>query len=138
MDRRLQTILVVDDEALVRHTLDAALRRNGYQVLHAADGDEALDVLASEEIDLVLTDLVMPRREGIETIIEIRRRFPHVKVITVSGALGGTFLEMARVLGAVATLSKPVRVDVLRLTVSAALTSTASHERLASSARNAA
>ena len=71
-----QPLLVLDDEPLVRYTLEAALRQNGYQVVQAGDGDEALDVLAAARVDLVLTDLVMPRREGIETIIEIRRRFP--------------------------------------------------------------
>ena len=69
----------------------------------------------------MLTDLAMPRREGIETIIEIRRRFPGVKVIALSGVFGGLCLEMARQLGADAALSKPVRIDMLRRTVDAVL-----------------
>jgi DNA-binding NarL/FixJ family response regulator len=117
MTQRLPTILLVDDEALVRHTLEAGLRLNGYEVLHAGDGDEALDVLAVEPVDLVVTDLAMPRREGLETIIEIRRRFPHVKVIALSGVFGGFYLGMARQLGADAALSKPVPTDTLRRTV---------------------
>ena len=64
-----------------------------------------------------VTDLAMPRREGIETIIEIRRRFPRVKVIALSGVFGGFYLGMARQLGASAALTKPVRTDVLRRTV---------------------
>jgi DNA-binding NarL/FixJ family response regulator len=115
--RTLPTVLLVDDEALVRHSLDAGLRLNGYEVLHAGDGDEALDVLASTSVDVVVTDLAMPRREGIETIIEIRRRFPHVKVIALSGVFGGFYLGMARQLGADAALSKPVRTELLRRTV---------------------
>jgi CheY-like chemotaxis protein len=114
MAQKLPRILLVDDEALVRHTLEAGLRPNGYEVLHAGDGDEALDVLASEPVDLVVTDLAMPRREGIETIIEIRRRFPGVKVIALSGVFGGLYLAMARQLGAAAALAKPVRTETLR------------------------
>jgi CheY-like chemotaxis protein len=117
MAQKAPTILLVDDEALVRHTLEASLRLNGYEMLHAGDGDEALDVLAAASVDLVVTDLAMPGREGIETIIEIRRRFPHVKVIALSGVFGGFFLGMARQLGADAALSKPVRTELLRRTV---------------------
>lgn len=111
------TVLLVDDEALVRQSLDAGLRLNGYDVLHACDGDEALDVLSSAPVDVVVTDLAMPRREGLETIIEIRRRFPHVKVIALSGVFGSFYLGMARQLGADAALSKPVRTELLRRTV---------------------
>ncbi|HVQ15228.1 MAG TPA: response regulator [Vicinamibacterales bacterium] len=111
------TVLLVDDEALVRQSLDAGLRLNGYEVLHAGDGDEALDVLSSTPVDVVVTDLAMPRREGLETIIEIRRRFPHVKVIALSGVFGSFYLGMARQLGADAALSKPVRTELLRRTV---------------------
>jgi CheY-like chemotaxis protein len=92
----LPTVLIVDDEALVRYTLEAALRPSGYRVSQAGDGGEALDVLTSDPVDLVVTDLAMPRREGLETIVEIRRRFPQVKVIALSGVFGDLYLEMAR------------------------------------------
>jgi DNA-binding NarL/FixJ family response regulator len=121
MDRRLITILVVDDEPLVRHTLDAGLKQHGFHVLQAGDGDEALDVLGRAEVDVLLTDLAMPRREGMETIIEARRRFPDVKIVALSGVFGGLYLDMARQLGAAAALSKPVRMDVLRSTINAVL-----------------
>lgn len=114
MVERLPTVLLVDDEPFVRHSFDAGLRLNGYDVLHAGDGDEALAVLASTPVDVVVTDLAMPRREGMETIIEIRRRFPHVKVIALSGVFGGFYLGMARQLGADAALCKPVRTELLR------------------------
>ena len=125
MEDSLVTILVVDDEALVRHSLEAGLRRHGYWLLQAEDGDEALNILATEPVDLVVTDLAMPRREGLETIIEIRRRYPHVKVIALSGVFGGLCLDMARQLGAAAALAKPVQIDVLRRTVDAVLASPA-------------
>ena len=121
MIQKHHRILLVDDEALARHALEASLRPNGFEILHAGDGDEALDVLASEEVDLVVTDLAMPRREGIETIIEIRRRFPGVKVIALSGVFGGHYLAMARQLGADAALSKPVPTEILRRTINEVL-----------------
>jgi DNA-binding NarL/FixJ family response regulator len=123
MDRGLITVLVVDDEPLVRHTLEGGLKQYGFQVLQAGDGDEALDVLACAKVDVVLTDLAMPRREGLETIIEVRRRFPDVKIVALSGVFGGLYLDMARQLGAAAALSKPVRSDVLRSTINAVLMS---------------
>jgi len=113
MIQKAATVLLVDDEALVRHSLEPGLRLNGYEVLHAGDGDEALDVLSSESVDVAVIDLAMPGREGIETIIEIRRRFPDVKVIALSGVFGGFYLGMARHLGAAAALSKPVRTELL-------------------------
>jgi len=137
MDRRLTTILVVDDEPLVRHTLEAGLKQNGYQVLLAGNGDEALEVLACAKVDLVLTDLAMPQREGLETIIEIRRRFPGVKVVALSGVFGSLYLDMARQLGAAAALSKPVRIDVLRSTINAVLMASANDQH-ASASTNAA
>lgn len=130
MGREPLTILVVDDEVLVRLALESVLKRNGYQVLQAGDGDEALDILQSAHVDLLLTDLAMPGREGIETIIEVRRRFPGVKVIALSGVYGGFCLDMARQLGAAAALSKPVANDVLIRTVDATLNRSTPANRL--------
>jgi DNA-binding NarL/FixJ family response regulator len=69
------------------------------------------------EIDLVITDLVMPEQEGIDIIRTLHRDAPGVAVIAISGAFGGQFLRTARLLGASAVLSKPVPADVLRATV---------------------
>ena len=75
----------------------------------AADGREALKVLAQgETVDLVITDLVMPNQDGVETVQEIRRRYPRTKIIAMSGAFGGQFLRTAELLGACATLAKPI------------------------------
>lgn len=138
MDPSLFTILVVDDEPLVRFTLQAGLKQGGYEVLQAGDGDDALTVLESAHIDLVLTDLAMPRREGIETIIEIRRRFPHVKVIALSGVFGDLYLDMARQLGAAAAFPKPVRMSALREAVEAVLTMSDARSHIVSAANTAA
>jgi len=94
--------------------------------------------LETAHVDLVLTDLAMPRREGIETIIEIRRRFPHVKVIALSGVFGDLYLDMARRLGAAAAFAKPVRIDVLRVAVETVLTTSDPRSHIAHATNTAA
>ena len=89
----------------------------GYDLHAAATAGEAFRLLEGQPIDLVLTDLVMPDDEGIAMIREIRRRFPSVKTVAMSGARFGPFLRAAELLGAQATLSKPVNSSLLRLTV---------------------
>jgi PAS domain S-box-containing protein len=109
-----QTILVVDDQESVRNLFEDILTAS-YHVLLASDGQEALNILRrGEPIDLVITDLVMPNTEGIETIQAIRKEYPGVKIIAMSGALGGHFLKPALLVGADATLEKPIPPDVLQ------------------------
>jgi len=109
-------ILVVDDEAPVRKVLRTMLERAGYDVEDAPNGSIALEVLRDDPADVVITDIVMPEKEGIEIIQEMRADYPDIKIIAISG--GGqigpeSYLEMARLLGAHRTLSKPVDGDVL-------------------------
>jgi CheY-like chemotaxis protein len=106
-------ILVADDETGVRAFLRAALEDGGYQVTEAADGKEALRQARAGQVDLVITDLVMPGQEGIETIQALRRDVPGVGIIAISGAFGGEFLKTAQMLGAGAVLSKPVDAKLL-------------------------
>ena len=106
-------ILVVDDEEGVRSLLRILLTDAGHEVLEAGNGREATEKLRSEAIDLMITDLVMPEREGIETILELHRTRPELGIIAMSGAFGGQFLRAARLFGARATLSKPIDPDVL-------------------------
>ena len=101
-------VLVVDDDPSVRGLFTTILRGGGYDVTVACDGEEAQKILPSRSFDLVITDLVMPNREGIETIRAIRKSHPGVRIIAVSGAYGGRFLGIAAMLGAEATLVKPV------------------------------
>jgi PAS domain S-box-containing protein len=111
---RLITILVVDDEPGVRAFLRQVLEPEGYRVFEAADGGEALDCCRREQVDLILMDLVMPDKEGLETIQELRRSFPQIRVIAMSGAPGGAiYLEAARHLGADNILAKPIDVPNL-------------------------
>ena len=101
-------ILVVDDEASVRALMREVLTQAGYEVIEASNGREAMKALRSQTVPLVITDLVMPEQEGIETITELRRRHPEAKIIAVSGAFHGKFLRAAEMLGADLTLMKPV------------------------------
>jgi DNA-binding response OmpR family regulator len=100
-------ILVADDEAGVRSFLRDVLEADGYEVVQAASGKQALDEVRTGHVDLVITDLVMPEKEGIETIQALRREAPGLGIIAISGAFGGQFLKPALKLGADAVLHKP-------------------------------
>ena len=108
-----QRIVIADDETAVRGYLSAVLREAGYEVIEAGDGKQALQAVRSGHVDLVITDLVMPEQEGLETIQALRRELPDLAVIAVSGAFGGQFLKMAKMLGADAVLNKPVTPETL-------------------------
>ena len=107
------SVLVVDDEAGIRELFALTLAGAGYEVAEAEDGKAAMAVLGERRFDLLITDLVMPEREGIETIREVRKRWPDLKILAVSGAFGGAYLKPAKALGANATLPKPVSRDQL-------------------------
>jgi CheY-like chemotaxis protein len=118
---RAATVLVVDDDEAVRKVLRYMLEGGGYRVLEAGDGRQALAKVRGEEVALVLTDLVMPEQEGFETIQVIRREWPSIKVIAMSGAFGGEFLHVAKLLGAHSTLQKPLRAAIVLGAVADAL-----------------
>lgn len=112
----MKTILLVDDDNDFRETLGRVLVRAGYEVRQATNGREAVTLYREAPADLVITDLIMPEREGIETILELRRLQPEVRVIAMSGGgrVGpGDYLRMAQSLGAKRTLSKPFPSDQL-------------------------
>jgi CheY-like chemotaxis protein len=111
-------ILVVDDDAGVREVLQSMLEAAGYSVELAINGREALAIMRHATFDCIITDLVMPEQEGIETIKMIRRDYPDLGIIAMSGAFGGDYLRIASYLGAHATLSKPVQLPTLLATVS--------------------
>ena len=117
-------ILVIDDERLVRRTVRSALEAAGHEVLEASNGREALQIQATTRLDLVITDLMMPEKDGMEVLLALRRDAPGLKVIAMSG--GGIYgqiepLQAAEPLGAVASLQKPFTLDELRQTVERAL-----------------
>lgn len=104
----MKTILVVDDEEDVRSIACAYLSEAGYDTVEAANGEEAISSMENAPSDLVLTDLVMPEKEGAETVMELRKKWPNVGIVAMSGVVGAEFyLRAASVLGANGTLMKP-------------------------------
>lgn len=105
--------------------LRRVLERFGHQVVDAPDGRVGLERFGSERVDLVITDLIMPEKEGIETILELRGIDPDIPILAISGESvpedpGGVLLD-ASLLGATATLAKPFEIEVLMQTVEALL-----------------
>ena len=104
-------ILVIEDEGDIRGLYSRILKNAGHDVIEAPDGKVGINLYRENPADLVITDIIMPEKEGIELIIELRGDFPDVKIIAVSG--GGQFmasatcLSLAKGLGAVRTLTKP-------------------------------
>ena len=116
-----RTIPVEEDEDRVRHLFEGLLGRR-YRVLVASDGREAMKILSgAEEVDLVITDLVMPNQDGIETIRVRREGHWGMRIIAMSGAFERQFLRTAKLLGADATLTKPIEARVLYELVGATL-----------------
>jgi len=114
-------ILVIEDDEQVLDMLYQMLIREGYDVLKASNGREGMRLYREEPIDLIITDLIMPEKEGIETIIELRRDFPDVKIIAISG--GGRvgtkdYLHIAKILGVQRTFTKPVARELLLSAIS--------------------
>lgn len=106
------TILVIDDEPQLRGMVKQMLAQEGYAVEEAHNGAEGLRAFRQAPADLVITDIVMPEKEGIETIRELRRDFPDVKIIAMSGGGRvdpGEYLHFALKLGAARILRKPFR-----------------------------
>jgi DNA-binding NtrC family response regulator len=109
-------LILADDNKDFRDMLKAVLKEAGYEVLTAANGIQALRLCDTHEIGAAIVDLVMPEKEGLETIVEMSRRFPHIKTIAITGGGRGpskVYLETARRLGARAALAKPFAVSSL-------------------------
>jgi len=110
----MKRILVIDDDDTLRAMLRRLLCSAGYEVAVAEDGMEASRIQQARPFDLIMTDLVMPEKEGIEVIMEFRKKYPSTKIIAVSG--GGRihpdqYLELARSLGAKRTFAKPFKAN---------------------------
>jgi YesN/AraC family two-component response regulator len=105
-------ILLIEDEPGVRETLAAAVESKGHTAVVATNGREGLEKYGQDAFDLVITDIIMPEKEGIETIKELRKLNPNVKIVAISGG-GRTgnmdFLKIAKSLGAMQTITKPIR-----------------------------
>ncbi|MGD9546065.1 MAG: response regulator [Candidatus Krumholzibacteriia bacterium] len=105
-------ILLVDDDTQVRTMLKKTFEREGYEVVEAGDGCQAVALYDPDTIDLVITDIVMPEKEGIETIREIKSNNPQAKIIAISGGgriKPGDYLAWAERFGVDNTFTKPIR-----------------------------
>ena len=116
----MPNILIIDDDNQFRTMLRKMVERNGYEVIEASDGKEGIKLYRKNPTDLIITDLIMPEKDGIETIQELRKDFPDVKIIAISG--GGRlgphdYLHLAKMLGAQRTLTKPIELPDLLKTI---------------------
>lgn len=115
----MESILIIDDEPQIRSMIRLLLERAGYSVMEAADGVEGIRLFRENPVNLIITDLIMPNKDGIGMIIELKKEFPDAKIIAMSG--GGLnrpegYLRGAQKLGAACTLSKPInRQELLRV-----------------------
>lgn len=114
-------LLLVEDDPQVRSMLSETLKQEGYDVVEAENGKEALALYKAAPADLVITDIIMPEQDGVETIHSLRREFPQAKIIAISGGSanvrGEYLLGTADALGAVKTFKKPVDIPLLLDTI---------------------
>ena len=109
-------ILIIDDEPALRDLFKALLEAQGHEVAVAHHGREAIAMLGERSFDLVMTDVLMPEQDGLETIMQIRGRWPKLRVLAMTG--GGHldahyYLRVAKNLGATSLLQKPFSADEL-------------------------
>jgi DNA-binding NtrC family response regulator len=121
-------ILIIDDESQIRSMLRLMLERVGYEIAEAPDGIEGIRQYRENPADLIITDLIMPNKDGIGMIIDLKKEFPKVKIIAMSG--GGVnrpegYLDGAKKLGATRTLTKPIDRDEMLKAVKETLKDTA-------------
>jgi CheY-like chemotaxis protein len=111
------SILIVDDDPILRAIACEVLTRAGHHCAEAEDGEIAIELLAKMPADLILLDMIMPNKEGIETLMEIKARWPGTAVIAMSAGTPSMapdqLLRMAKVFGADATMLKPVQAERL-------------------------
>ena len=104
-------ILVIDDDEQFRTMLQITLEKAGYEVHATGDALKGIRSIEEMPVDLVVTDIIMPGKDGIETITELRRQYPHVRIIAMSagGRMGPAgYLDVAKILGAAHTFTKPL------------------------------
>ena len=111
----MKTLFIVDDEPDIRENLIEFFTRENFVIFSATNGFDALKIIDQQSVDLVIIDLFMPVKDGLETIGELRKRWPEVKIIAMSGGparfthnnLGDDLLYAAKEIGADASLQKP-------------------------------
>lgn len=111
---RVKRILIIDDEQIVLEVLRKILELEGYEVVTAFNGAEGIEVFRQKPCDLVITDMVMPEKDGLQTILDLRKETPDLAVIAMSG--GGTiskerYLAVAGYLDGIITITKPFSLE---------------------------
>jgi CheY-like chemotaxis protein len=125
-------ILVIDDEPLIRATVVTILTREGFSVEEASDGATGIAMFRKNPPDLVITDVFMPNRDGIEVVMELKRSYPHIKIIAMTGGGRMRMMEIgsaANILGADHMLHKPFERESLLAAVSAVLGTSSPRKR---------
>jgi DNA-binding NtrC family response regulator len=119
----MSKILIVDDDENILKLLTKWLELETHEVVPAINGQQAMDIMESEDFDLVVTDIVMPEKEGIELIVNVRRRNEQIPIIAMSGAGQNrdAYLSNAKKLGASRVLTKPIDRDFFIGTVNEVL-----------------
>ena len=109
-------VLIIDDDEDVRDSIRLILETQGYSVDVASDGDEGIALCNNGSFDVAIVDLLMPRKEGIATIVELKRDVPELRILAISGGsnyMQMDYLSMAKKLGAAETLLKPFKAHEL-------------------------
>ncbi|MEB0140167.1 MULTISPECIES: response regulator [unclassified Undibacterium] len=118
-------ILVIEDDIQFSHMLEKMLQQDGHQIVTASDGAEALKLLPTIKPDLILTDILMPHLDGVETIMQLAQQGSEVPIIAMSGgrrSISAAFnLDSAKLLGVKAVLAKPFSRADLRLAIAESL-----------------
>lgn len=111
-------ILVIDDESNVRLLIRKMLESEGHTIIEASDGFEGVEHYHNSQVDVVITDLIMPDKEGLETIHELKKEYPDIKIIAMSGTENRDIhLGTAKLLGATDVLTKPFKKEALLMKI---------------------
>jgi CheY-like chemotaxis protein len=116
----MASVLVVDDDEMIREVIRRALERGGHEVVEAAEGSEGLRKLKERTVDLMIVDVMMPKKGGIETLMELRRNQPAMKTIVITGKVdtdSASFKNLIHAFGVSRVFSKPFDLNELSSTV---------------------
>lgn len=118
----MATILIIDDEKGIRSLLREVLEKEGHQVLEASNGRTGLELFRRTPADLVIMDILMPVKDGMEATWQLTHEFPDVRIIAMTAGRGDTnFLDVAKLFGAHRVLEKPFKMEDMLEAVHAAL-----------------
>lgn len=104
-------ILIVDDNVMMRKLIRNLFRDENFEIEEASNGIEGLEIVGQNSFDLIITDIIMPKMEGLELIMNLRKNFPEIKIIAISGGKP-YYLYMAKKLGIQGVFTKPLNHDM--------------------------